>query len=130
MAWAQFMDDLGYGNLVPTTTAVFITEQEAAAASLFAQEIAGPVLEARCLACHIEGGLSGHTRLVFDHEPSDAKQGNNIEAFTNFFSSVEEGDDYLLTKVRGGNGHGLLRTYLLQGRLGNFDLRVKIHNLL
>lgn len=99
--------DLTYGAIpIPTLTAVFVTEEQAAINDLYVAEVAAPVVEAQCMACHVEGGRSGYTRLVFDHEFSDEQNQNNIDALSNFVATVEDGGDYLLTKVRGGAGHG------------------------
>ena len=81
-------------------------ERTAAAEALFAEEVASPVVAARCLACHLEGGLSGHTGLVFDHDATAEQNSNNIDVFVNFLTDIEGGGDYILTKVRGGNSHG------------------------
>ena len=44
------------------------------AAQVFREHISGPIVQGKCIACHVEGGVSGSTRLVFvrasesDHE--------------------------------------------------------------
>ena len=35
------------------------------ALDFFLNRISGPIVQAKCINCHIEGGVSGHTRLVF-----------------------------------------------------------------
>ena len=35
------------------------------AEDVFRTYISGPVVQSKCIHCHVEGGLSGHTRLVF-----------------------------------------------------------------
>ncbi len=104
-AWVEFFDLTLPGFPFPATTAVFKLPQEAAV-DVFEDQLAEQVLEARCMACHVEGGLSGFTRLVFDNHGGDNQAENNIAVLNNFVSTVEDGRDYLLTKVRGGNGHG------------------------
>ena len=52
----------GHLTNLSTSTAV------ESAAKVFRELISGPIVQAKCVACHVQGGLSGHTRLVF--EPS------------------------------------------------------------
>lgn len=66
--------------------------------------ISPAIVQARCINCHVEDGPSGHTRLVF--QPPDVAdfQALNLAKFEALVA--EEGADYILTKIRGGNGHG------------------------
>lgn len=63
-----------------------------------------PVVQGNCIACHVSGGLSGHTRLVFSAGAGNAL--NNFNVFDNFVSTVENGSQTILNKVRGGDAHG------------------------
>lgn len=56
----------------------------------------------QCLACHVEDGLSGHTRLVF---PPVADQASVASAFGRFLDAVEGGVDRALRKIA-GEDHG------------------------
>ena len=71
----------------------------------YADNIATDIVQARCMLCHVQGGLSGHTRLVFDSIVSDLQQQNNIAVFQNFLDSTSAGDELILSKVVGVN-HG------------------------
>ena len=35
------------------------------AADVFREHLSGPIVQGKCIACHVEGGQSGNTRLVF-----------------------------------------------------------------
>lgn len=91
-------------------------ENGGAAAAFFHDYISGPIVQSRCINCHVEGGLSGHTRLVFvrasdepDHEAL------NLQTFVHFLGETEEGHDHghdhedglehgperILTKIQG-----------------------------
>ena len=71
-------------------------------ATVFRNHISGPIVQSRCIYCHVEDGQSGHTRLVFvrasdatDHETL------NLQALADFLDTVEGGAEYLLTKIQG-----------------------------
>ena len=77
------------------------------AASLFSS-ISGPVVQAKCANCHIEGGISGHTRLVFLPSSEPGYESHNLGVFQDFVSSVEDGADTVLAKIQGvGHGGGI-----------------------
>ena len=62
-----------------------------------------PVTQAKCVVCHKAGGLSGHTRLVFN---AGANQGDsNFLILKNFALTIEGGDALILTKTQGGAAH-------------------------
>lgn len=76
------------------------------AATLLAQykaTVETPVTQQQCVACHREGGPSGHTRLVF---AGGTSQGDtNFIVLQNFVLDSDAGGELLLTKVRGGASH-------------------------
>ena len=85
---------------------MLIHTQEGEAAAVFRDHISGPIVQSRCIYCHVEGGQSGHTRLVFvrsadmpDHEML------NLQTFADFLDRVEGGHERILTKIQGA-GHG------------------------
>lgn len=103
-AWAQD------GEPVHTHTHI-----DEAAEAVFRDHISGPIVQSKCVYCHVEGGVSGHTRLVFaraadapDHEAF------NLHVFADFLGAAEHGhEDHdrehgperILTKIQGA-GHG------------------------
>ena len=87
------------------TTAVFKQPQDAIP-DIFEHTIAEPILAARCMACHVEGGVSGLTRLVFDNSMFGDTIATNVAVLQDFVDNVDNGADLILTKVRGGAGHG------------------------
>ena len=58
-------------------------------------------MQERCSQCHVEGGVSGHTRLVFSVEQTADQQIRNLAAFRDFLETVEGGADLVLHKVQG-----------------------------
>ena len=75
------------------------------ASGLFGEYISEPVVQSRCVNCHVEGGLSGHTRLVLNPSETADHEALNLEVFETFVSSVEGGADLILNKIQ-GVGHG------------------------
>ena len=91
-----------------TVYAVMAPPDQASADQVFRQHISGPVVQTKCINCHVANGASGHTRLVFvrstdtpDHEAQ------NLQTFENFLAAAadEGGGSYVLNKIQ-GVGHG------------------------
>ena len=75
------------------------------AQDFFLNHISGPIVQAKCVNCHVEGGVSGHTRLIL-HPFSNPDHGAlNLAVFENFLADVEDGGDLILNKIQ-GVGHG------------------------
>ena len=76
----------------------------------FQTHISAPIIQAKCVNCHVQGGLSGNTRLVFVPSTNADHLSHNLNAFREFLRRQhEEGSDgaaRVLTKVTGGDGHG------------------------
>ena len=71
------------------------------AADVFREHISGPVVQSKCIACHVEGGLSGHTRLVFVRDTDPDHEAHNLEEFEEFLDEVDDGASYILNKIQG-----------------------------
>ena len=69
------------------------------AQEVFQQLISGPIVQSRCINCHVEGGQSGHTRLVLVRESEADHQGRNLRAFEDLLKDVEA--TYVLNKIQG-----------------------------
>ncbi|MCY3621739.1 MAG: DUF1588 domain-containing protein [Gammaproteobacteria bacterium] len=77
----------------------------ATSSEVFEELIAGPVLQSKCVTCHVEGGASGTTRLVFVSTMNSDHRARNLEAVKTFVATVEDGAALLLEKIQ-GIGHG------------------------
>ena len=72
---------------------------------VFREHISGPIVQSKCVNCHVEGGLSGHTRLVFVREPDASDHEElNLQAFIEFLDA-DDGHELILVKIQGA-GHG------------------------
>ena len=73
---------------------------------LFNDYISEPVVQAKCINCHVAGGISGHTRLVLSPSTVDNHQALNLAVFETFLTDVEDGADLILNKIQGAESHG------------------------
>ena len=67
-----------------------------------------PIVQSKCVTCHVEGGVSGNTRLVFvtDDDPDHVTK--NFSVFETFLDEMEDGAELILNKVQGvGHGGGI-----------------------
>ena len=79
------------------------------AAEVFREHISGPIVQGKCIVCHVEGGIAGPgtTRLQFVRRASDPNhEALNLGAFEEFIAKVDDGANVILDKIRGGRGHG------------------------
>ena len=73
---------------------------------LFTNYISESVVQSKCIHCHVEGGPSGHTRLVLTPSDVEGHEATNLAVFQNFLDSVEGGADLILNKIQGAEAHG------------------------
>ena len=78
----------------------------ATAADVFQADISAPIVQARCVNCHVAGGESGGTRLVFVPSSVADHLEQNQQAFRALLGQTASGKALVLDKVRGLRGHG------------------------
>ncbi|MDE0367414.1 MAG: hypothetical protein OXP09_17805 [Gammaproteobacteria bacterium] len=102
------------GHLTNLSTAS-AREPRESAAQVFHESISAPIVQARCVNCHVQGGQSDHTRLVFVRDSDPAHETTNFNVFRDFLASDDhEGHDHdgqshrelILYKIQGMNNHG------------------------
>ena len=75
---------------------------------LFGEYISEQVVQARCVNCHVAGGVSGHTRLVLSRLTVEGHEALNLAVFEDFLATVEDAADLILHKIQGvGHGGGI-----------------------
>jgi len=74
-------------------------------AGVFRQQISGPVVQSRCVNCHVAGGLAGTTRLVFARSTSANHVTANLQVFRDLLAEVAGAAALILNKIQ-GVGHG------------------------
>ena len=79
------------------------------AEEVFSEYISEDVVQSKCVNCHVDGGLSSGTRLVFVSSlTSPDHEARNLQAFINFIDGFDGGGGgaYILNKIQGAEGHG------------------------
>ena len=80
------------------------------AEEVFRNYISRPIIQSKCVNCHVANGVSGHTRLVFVRRSAEADYERlNLQAFESFLAKFDEqgsGGAYILLKIQGALGHG------------------------
>ena len=71
------------------------------AADVFREHISEPVVQGKCIACHVEGGVSGNTRLVFVPSSAPDHEAHNLGVFEDFLDAVDDGANVVLNKIQG-----------------------------
>lgn len=77
---------------------------QTAAEQQYADDVEAAVVQSRCLACHTGGASAGHTPLLFS--AGDQQWADNYAAFDAYLQGQGSRAEFVLSKVRGGEGHG------------------------
>ena len=104
------------GYLTNLSTAPTHGAGQETAEDLFRERISGPIVQSRCINCHVVAGLSGHTRLVFVASSRADHESVNFGVFRDFLAS-DDHDDHdhddgldhvalILAKIQGMQNHG------------------------
>ena len=70
------------------------------------EALISPIVQGKCVNCHVEGGASGHTPLVFVRATDADHLAKNLSVFENYLEEVEDGADRILNKIQGALAHG------------------------
>ena len=98
----------GYLTNLSTVRGGVVREAEETAAEVFAERISGPIVQGKCINCHVEGGMAGPgiTRLQFVRRASNPNhEALNLGAFEEYIAQVDDGANVILNKIQ-GVGHG------------------------
>ena len=74
------------------------------ALSLYEKDIEKNVVQTKCIACHVTGGLARDTFLIFSRE-NELSIENNFNTFKNLIAEKNDFGKYILSKVNGGASH-------------------------
>lgn len=86
----------------PKAPEVSLTER---ISTLYAETISTQIVMRKCVACHVQGGISQMSRLVFSRGTGPNVRSDNLAQFTDFVSTNSTGDQLILARVS-GIGHG------------------------
>ena len=99
----------GQGHLANLSTVPSRRTVRPTAAEAFLT-LASPIVQSKCVNCHVRGGASAHTRLVFVTDAAPDHLAKNLNAIKGLVDWINEdtgdGADYILRMIRGGLGHG------------------------
>ena len=95
------------GHLTNLSTAGSRREPRTAE-EVFGDAVSASVVQAKCVNCHVDGGLSGNTRLVFVPDSEQDHLARNLDVFRDFIARVDGGTSLILNKVQGvAHGGGI-----------------------
>ena len=81
---------------------------EPASLTLYNASISAPIVQSRCVSCHVSGGVSGNTRLVFVRSSVDNYMTLNYNEMVDFVRNTPNGASLILSKPQGiGHGGGM-----------------------
>ena len=89
------------GHLTNLSTVPGPAVSAESAADVFAERISEPIVQDKCIACHVEGGVSGNTRLVFVRDTEPDHEARNLQTFKTFLDEVDDGARFILNKIQG-----------------------------
>ncbi|MFT4861427.1 MAG: hypothetical protein ACI95C_000637 [Pseudohongiellaceae bacterium] len=75
------------------------------AQELFTTQVESPIVQSRCIACHVEGGIADSTGLQFERS-SGTSAVTNLAAIKLLTTSRNDALDYILAKASGNTAHG------------------------
>ena len=96
-------------GLASDSSAPRAQDDDKSAEEVFSEHISEPVVQGKCVTYHVQGGLSGNTRLVFvSHLTNLAHEALNFQTFRNFIDGFDAGGGgaFILNKIQGAEGHG------------------------
>ena len=96
------------------------------ASDLFGEYISEQIVLSRCIYCHVEDGISGHTRVVFSPPTAAQHQERNLEVFRNFVDAVEGGADRILSKIQGVSHGGGVQVPAGSAEFANMERFVRL----
>ena len=102
-----------HGRKLPRTPAPVIpriafSSATGESASSYFDEHISPIVQDQCVTCHVEGGASGNTRIVFAAGSSASHRERNQGVVADFLGLVDDGAELLLNKVQGvSHGGGI-----------------------
>ena len=100
-------------------------QEDETAEEVFRNHISGQIIQTKCVNCHVQGGLSGHTRLVFVRSSAEADhEALNLRALERFLAEVDaEGGvgAYILNKIQGVAHGGGVQVPLGSAHFANME---------
>lgn len=93
----------------PVTRWATVAPPAGSASTVFDDYVSTQVVQSRCVRCHVEGGQSDFTRLVFVPASGVDYRARNLGVFEAFVATVSGGADIILDKIRGVSHGGSIQ---------------------
>lgn len=75
------------------------------ALSLYKSDVEKNIVQSKCIACHVIGGVARDSKLIFSR-PNNLSTENNFNTIRNLLIEKNDLGKHILNKVTGGNSHG------------------------
>jgi mono/diheme cytochrome c family protein len=72
----------------------------------FASDISPDIIQGKCIACHVNGGLAAATPLKYVSTSTSGHLDTNYQTISDYIESDSSNADLLLQKSIGASGHG------------------------
>lgn len=94
--------------------------------SLFSEYISEQIVQSLCINCHVEDGISGHTRVVLSPSTVADHEARNIKVFQDFVDTVDGGADRILSKIQGVSHGGGVQVPAGSAEFANMERFVRL----
>ena len=81
-----------------------VIDTNAETLKFFSENIENPIIQQKCIACHVSGGLARNSTLQFIRT-NDLSAENNLETIKNYLATNTNGRWQMLDKASGGSDH-------------------------
>lgn len=93
-----------YYSPAPLTFTIAAEQSKPASLTLYQQTIAGPIIQSRCVNCHVPGGAATGSQLIYQVGTGASVQQANYNTLVEYISSG--GANTLVGKPSGSQAHG------------------------
>ena len=94
-------NDGATADATATITVAAPPPAEPASLTIYNSLISAPIVQSRCVSCHVSGGASGYTRLVFVRRSADSFMTTNYDEIVDFIRNIPNGASLILSKPQG-----------------------------
>ena len=95
-----------YYSGTPLIVAIEQEVVESASLTLFTTNISQPIIQSRCVVCHVSGGSASNSSLIYATTQAPEFQTTNYNTLVNYIKNVQNGAGLLLAKPQGQTSHG------------------------
>ena len=90
----------------PTPEPTPAAEPVLASLTFYLSNISQPIVQSRCVVCHIGGGAASSSAMLFVGSSAEGYQQSNYNTLLNYIQSAPNGDSLIVSKPQGTVAHG------------------------